>query len=395
MNKKIVCLFSSLILCLSSLSAKRFFDERYFEYYVDVPASVSLTGFPLTDLLKDNLVINLRELANTMPKNGFTQTLTASPSTGFNLNLPKFHLGFKVGTETYMNTTLSKDFFDFLGYGNQIGEEVNMDVKLNTDVFLYSTLSLGFKPKNFTLYLEPSMFIPVASVSGSAGTLKLLNDNQGNIRASLSTMLDVYSIYTPGMDFSEVFSVLFNGMGFDIGGSLQKQLSQMLGMQVDFRIPVYPGKLFSKTTYVIDFSYNAQVKNFSDGQTSENINFITDESEFIYVTRPMYLMGYLNFSPVYLIDLRGGLGFGIRHPFVQNSYAYFQYYLGASLKLGGIFKSTISTEYTNQIFINQLTMNFNFRVMEIDAGVSLQSADFAKSFSTSGLGAYVRYSIGF
>ena len=60
-----------------------------------------------------------------------------------------------------------------------------------------------------------------------------------------------------------------------------------------------------------------------------------------------------------------------------------------------MFSFTLSTEYTNQVFIHQFGLDVNIRFVEIDTGISVQSADFARSFTGSGFGAYVYLTMGF
>jgi hypothetical protein len=55
----------------------------------------------------------------------------------------------------------------------------------------------------------------------------------------------------------------------------------------------------------------------------------------------------------------------------------------------------LSHSYIDQLFRNEFAVAVNIRLVEVDAGISLQSASFAKSFTGAGLGAFVTVSIGF
>lgn len=394
--KKLICLFISAIICFSSLSAKQFFDERYFEMQYTMPVSISNNAFSLRDVLQDELVINLREIAEELPKKGFNQSLDMAPTVGFNFNLPKTKIGFKAGVDISSNLNVSRGLFDFLGYGNQIGEEMNFNTDISADAFAFSSLTIGLKKKQFYLELEPAVFMPLFSVSGNLGNARVLNDSDGKLSVGLSSSVDIFScLATENFYFTDIFKNIVNSFGFDLSGVFRRPLDEFLNMEIAFSIPIFPGRIRNKAHFDFEYTYDAEVMNFADG-VSLNNSEITYEDDFcIYVTRPLNLMGYIDFVPSYLVDLKAGLGFGVRHPFVQNSVPYFQYYIGGSINVGNLLKFTLSTEYTKQIFINQFAFNLNLRILEIDTGISLQSASFAKSFSAAGLGAYLCVSVGY
>ena len=49
----------------------------------------------------------------------------------------------------------------------------------------------------------------------------------------------------------------------------------------------------------------------------------------------------------------------------------------------------------DEVYKNALALSLNIRLVEVDAGVSLQSPNFTKSFTGAGLGAFVTLCIGF
>ena len=55
----------------------------------------------------------------------------------------------------------------------------------------------------------------------------------------------------------------------------------------------------------------------------------------------------------------------------------------------------LSTEYRDQLFIHQIGATLNVRVLQLDVGISSQSASFKKSFEVSGVGAYAYITMGF
>ena len=109
-------------------------------------------------------------------------------------------------------------------------------------------------------------------------------------------------------------------------------------------------------------------------------------------------MGYLDFYPLFgtnLLSLRAGIGVGVRHPFAADAIGYFNYYTGATVNLIDVLKVTASMSYMDRIFKNQIELAINARIIELDIGASLQSANFLKSWQGAGFGAYVNFAMGF
>ena len=135
MKKKIS--FVLIILMTSLLFSKSFFGTRYFETKVDVPFNFSNNTFGLFDIFQKELVIDLTKIANEMPKNGLTSILNVSPNYGFTLNINDyFILSPKIGFDIYGSANISKSFFDFVGNGNQLGENLEFSasgVKINAN----------------------------------------------------------------------------------------------------------------------------------------------------------------------------------------------------------------------------------------------------------------------
>ena len=129
-----------------------------------------------------------------------------------------------------------------------------------------------------------------------------------------------------------------------------------------------------------------------------DVNFGAAEATEYKIRRPMFIMGYLDFYPLFgtnLLSLRAGIGAGVRHPFAADAIGYFNYYTGATVNLIDVLKVTASMSYMDRIFKNQIELAINARIIELDIGASLQSANFLKSWQGAGFGAYVNFAMGF
>ena len=88
--------FYSFVLAISMLAASAFsynwFDKRYFELAVETPFGLSNNTLQLNDILTKNLVIDLRELADRVPNDGFDVSFYTNPTVSFNLVARKFQV---------------------------------------------------------------------------------------------------------------------------------------------------------------------------------------------------------------------------------------------------------------------------------------------------------------
>lgn len=400
--KKFIVLFTAFIAFATSLSAKKFFDERYVEFRLDVPFGVSNNAISVTDVLQKEVVIDLKKIADGIPDGGMDVALFANPNFQWNLRFGKLFLGLEAGADVYGKLNLSKDIFDFIAYGNEIDEELDVKVEPVFDAFAYSELSVGLRGKKIQVTVTPGIFVPLASVCGGNTNFTFENTADGDININLLSKLNVYS----AVDFSDLNNIASNldytqilyNAGFDVSGHVGLQLFKPLLIYADFRIPVMKGTLPMHATLTNEYSMSMNLMNFGDMESPESnlMQWEYDDNAEFKINRPLKFMGYLDFTPLgKFLDITVGAGFGTRHPFSEYSYSYPQYYAGITLNLFNVFKIGVSSDYTDEIFKEQIGTVFNLRLFEIDAGVSMQSTSFIKSFSGCGAGGYVTFAFGF
>ena len=86
MRKIIAFIFSISILCTAAF-ASNFFEKRYFEIKTGADIGISNNLFSCKDLLKKDLVIDLKKIADDCPKNGFDIRANIDPKLEINLNI--------------------------------------------------------------------------------------------------------------------------------------------------------------------------------------------------------------------------------------------------------------------------------------------------------------------
>ena len=379
--------------------SKNFLSERFFEIQIGVPADFSNNAISLDDIFKKELTLDLAKIANEMPSEGLNLIVDTKPYVAINLNIAFIHLGMSAGVDVYEKMGISKDFFDFLGKGNEVGETLTFDFNNYTDLFAFCEADVGIDFSNFSIHVTPSLFVPIFSSSGSVAKVTFLNDEEGNINLNMNTNFSVYSnfdMYDENF-LSDLFS---NGNGFDVGVSASLPFGRKLVFSGKARIPIVPGSYQYKYSsyYEATTTMNLLDSSLNSSETNGNIKDFSKEvlEEKIYINRPMKFNLYADYLLVgNVLKLRAGGGMGVFRPFLTDSFTYPEYYFSAGINLFDFIKASISTEYTNQIFKHQIALGINVRLIELDCGVSLQSTDFMKSFSNNGFGAYAIVSIGF
>jgi len=400
---------TGILLCLSLLfaslaSARPFFSDRFFEMRVGTDFSATNNAFTLNDILVRELEIDLQKIAGAMPDEGFVLTYKVAPVFAFNLTLPIVSAGVELGVEATGKEVVNKEFFDFLGYGIKVDE--NMEMKLDTyfDSYIYASVKYGMKLGRNQIKVVPSIFIPVASYAGRTVDFSYLNESDGNIILKMNSDINIHAAF----DYNHISTDVgeyFNNAGFDLAGQYSFPINYYSTLTFKGRVPIVPGKLPYNMYEKVAYSYE---KNLSDLVNDGNVSTVTKDvsdvkiddivvtNEEYSINRPLKFMALYNYAPRHSIfNFTAGAGIGVYHPFVENTVLYPEYTVDAQMNLSGLIKLDLSTEYIEQVFKHGFGLALNLRIFELDLGVSLQSASFVKSFSGAGYGGYVYYSMGF
>ncbi len=394
--------FYSFVLAISILAASAFsynwFDKRYFELAVETPFGLSNNTLQLNDILTKNLVIDLRELADRVPNDGFDVSFYTNPTVSFNLDARKFQVSLKTGVESSGKAGISKDLFEYIGHGNSLYETISISQKANLDVFVYEEIAVGFKIKDFKIVAKPCFFIPVIHAGSSNGSLTMKNLEDGTFDVNYSSDIEIYS----AVDVNDKFKGLKAGLGFDFAASVSYPLFDFLELTGNARIPIVPGQLNYKTVRTTTLSFTTSMDRIINGDSgSKDFDSTSSDTETVSykINRPLKLGVSADYTPFgkWLI-FKGGLGMGFRHPFTddKDSFEFFpEYYLGSTLDLLNILKTTLSTQYYEQLFIHQFEVSLNARILELVFAINAQASDFIRSCSGGGVGGFVAVKIGY
>lgn len=431
--KKIITFAAVIALTFCSLFAENKFKDRFIELYADASANASNNGLSMSEIFVKDVVIDLTKLADSLPDSGYKASMTATPLLGLKLNLSAFTIDFSIGATVDEYLQIGKSYFDILGHGydyTQYTKEnpLSFDINSTTDAFVYGKFDIGFNVKKFKIVAKPTLFVPMFHATPEKGTMTFTNLEDGTISAEVSQTIAIYSVaeatYNNGtLDFFDSMNVSDFGYGFDMGATVSYELNDKLNFTVNTRVPIIPGQLKHATKLTFDAAYNANAEDFVKGQfydsektsasitTSDGKNYDLMNSEEDYsdmnlswinadykIHRPFKFEGYATFNLNSSLAFTGGAGLGVVHPFSSDASeisVYPEYFAGANLSLGGVVNAHVSTEYMDRIFKHEVGLGFNIRILELNAGISLQSTDFKTSFTMSGLGSYVTLAIGF
>ena len=424
--KKLLTSFLILGLSVNFMFAagKGFFRHRWFEIKADVPVDISNNAISVSDFLVKDVVIDLQDLCDNLPEKGFNFAAAVDPYVGLNLNLRKFNFGFGAGAEVYSNIGTSKDVFEFIAYGNKIGESVSVDLDAYLDTFAYAEVHFGTKFGKLSTLIQPAVFGTVAHAVSQDSYVKFNNTADGQFDIDVNALFNIYSEFSSEdfknktyTDFNVILNKIIPTIGFDISGSASYEVSDILTVNTSARIPIVPSRLSQATPF--KYSMNKQISLDSllkkDSEDEESDTTDTQESQpaeeeesdngfgdtysVDYILhRPLKFSLGAEFHPFgNFMNYYGSLGFGLRHPFAQNTDeldAYFDYLLGIRLSLLNIVQFSVSTERTDEVYKHKAMLSLSVRLVQIDAGVALESTSLANSFKGQGVGAFVTAYVG-
>ena len=78
----------------------------------------------------------------------FNETISMDMDGGFKLDIPKgLIFGGTAGAQLYESFTIGKELFYFLGYGNELNQDITIPFTGYGDIFVYTKVDLGWNFK--------------------------------------------------------------------------------------------------------------------------------------------------------------------------------------------------------------------------------------------------------
>lgn len=396
------------ITLLALLSAAALLTARIPDRFVETGLSVGVNGsnsyFGLGDIFTDTIVIDLNQMATDLGENGLTFNLGLNTSNFTNLNFgPRFKLGFFLNTETFGSSSVPKSFFELAADGNSLNKTYTGDLNILGDVFVEAGGYFGTKISFLNVRFQPALFMPLIHIEKPTASYSFRTNSDGTLYADVKADIPIYSVIPlenadEGVSASEVINKLVASSGLDFSGSASMTLFPRI-LDVGARVkhlPLIPARLSDRTRLQATYTFNmddllGNMDNINDAMNSDEDSSFTSDTKAISVYRPFKF----GFNAVYtpfgnpLVSLEPNLDLGV------YANVYVDAGLKAKLDLLNIFAVTLSTNYEDMVWKEQLGLMLNLRVLELNFQVGSQSDDFVKSFAGAGLGASLGLKLGF
>lgn len=410
MKKFFISLF--LIVSIFKLSATNFFSSRFFEIKAEVPAYVSNNSLKITDYLVSSPVLDLQSIALQVPIEGLNLDLNLYPKVTIQFNPQKGPvIGAAVGVDLYGNVNISQSLFTFLGLGNTLNQDINVTLATNFDIFSYVSLIGGYNSPKLSVIFSPSVVIPVAYISTGYAGVTVRNTESGEFIVNADATANLFTSFVTTDTMLALIQqnplVLLNdaidSAGVDLSAKFRYSILSFLDLTAKFRVPIIPCRLDYLTQAHASFNISLNLLDILTSGTAPTPSYsyeLRNGTPWSYqFSRPLKVFVQADLLPKNdFLSAFAGVGFGIKHPFSGDSSEikwYPEYLLGAKFGIYSILMGTLSSEYTDQIFIHQLMITLNLRFVQVDAGVSLSASSFVDSFNIKGVGVYAAATIGF
>ena len=395
--------------------------HRIFEIGVDAQAAAANSYFNLNNIFQKDIVIDLTKITNDMPRSGFSVGFYDKEQVFINLNISsRFRFSVFTDVEASGRFSISKDLFELLSSGLNVGSTKTVDVIGYADMFADIGASFQTIVNNYGIRITPTYFIPLLYVPKTKATGTLVTNKEGLIKATAEANVDIYTaIDMQGFveDGSNLFDdfdykkILSNG-GFDLSLDIDRNWFHNFNAGIYTRIPIIAGTLNYKmstrmwasfyTENLLDDILTSDIPSPESGYGYED-ETTGDKKKFKYsedtykAYRPLKLGLSASYAPFgNWLKIQPAFGLAIRNPYSGDMIVYPEYSLDVRLALlKRVFNFNLGTAYQNQIFQQRFGFSLNLRAIEILAQVSMCGTSFRASFERDGYGAMLGYRIGF
>ena len=162
----------------------------------------------------------------------------------------------------------------------------------------------------------PSLFVPLFTSSGVAGSFSSVNTEEGNLILKMQTDLVYYSNFDIEEPLSMIDAALFNKAGVDLTGEAGFPINDMASLRVGGRVPIVPGRINTASYVTMNYLIDTSVTGIADTEIqSDELTVVTSETVY-YSNRPLKASAYMDIAPMGdAVTFSFGGGVGIRHPF--------------------------------------------------------------------------------
>jgi hypothetical protein len=388
---------------------------RYFEWGLDLDVGAANNYAGLTDVFNPQKEITVD--LNLLPvDSGFSVDVNTKVKTFFNFQgRGKHEVGFgvSVGVEALAYANLPGAIMAFLSQGSAGDSSLSGDLAAGASVFADVTLDTRARFGKLKIGLSPAVYVPVMyapkpSVRFTLDTGEAIT-GEASVDASVYTPLSLENLLEDSPESSGSFTIdpwaILEGRGFDFSLAAEYAVLPILdaGGLVS-HIPLMPAVLTHKLGATAAYHFNPGSKGILDMLDDDfefDEIFSAEDLEMGYfddvsfpVFRPMTFDFYARYKPLSsdAIVLKPNIGFSVFTIYGKPS---FNFGLEGELNWKNFLSLTLRTGLWEHIWQHRAAIMFNFRVLELDVGLGLQSQDFAGSFQIQGANVVVGVRLGF
>ncbi|MCL2214848.1 MAG: hypothetical protein FWC06_06515 [Treponema sp.] len=347
----------------------------------------------VSDIFQETAVIDIDGL-----KKGFNMNLDLGITPlHFSFNRDNnWGFGFSVG----LNLT---GIIDLSGSMITFGQAVNAKSDVGGGAFINAEIPIFFHISRFKVKVGPSVFYPLLFVEPDI--------SYTNRIVTGGTELDLrynMRVFTPASMEDGSLSGITAAPGIDLNLGIEFPFSDAIGLSrkvkfLDFKIgldlynlPLFPAQLNDYMEVFGRIGSDDPINILGDG-LGDLMDYVSGGTEYgsqnIGVFRPFKLLTWADWQPFGpAFSLIPTVGFTY-NPLYSRQLS-LEYGLKTSLNLGNVFIATVGVGYYDRLWKNSLDLAINMRLMEINLGFDMRSADFIKKWQESGFGMNVGLKFG-
>lgn len=381
---------------------KPFFSNRSFELgLLNIGLGFSNNFLTTGQIFREKAVVDFDEL-----RRGFKFNLGFALSPlYFNYNKDdEWGFGLSTGVNAIGAVDLAQDMIKFK-------QTNNAESDIAGAAFAEVVPNAFFYVQQFKVKVKLGVYYPVFYMYSKDFSYKYKNTiTDDGLETELFLGVDL-RMYTAFPMEDEADFKLSAGAGVDLSLSVDYSLSEVLGLTelfsfLDFdvgvdliNVPIVPSTMRHYMRILGNVGEEGKVIDIFDDETDwENfVNF--DEPEYFEggrnVFRPFKMLFRADWRPfvdIKFISFVPTLGFAVNPMYSKP--ASFEGGIKANANLSNILLASLGIGYHDRVWINSLDLGLNLRVFQFDLGLSLQSADFVKSWSGGGFGLNVGFRFG-
>lgn len=373
--------------------------HRFVELGIDADVSFANSYLTSQDLLKETVTLDLTELTNDLT-DGLKVFVGAHAGAFLNVNLwVTWGFGLFANVDAMGQFKVPQSLMELITTGNSLDKTYSDSFGIGAASFLEAGFWVSSTVERVAFVVRPAYFLPLAYLNNSRVKYSFLTKADGTISATGSYDID---IYTP-LSLEEMLS--FNlgdmlskgGVDFTLRAEYPLLHNLTVGSTLS-NIPFLPAQLDYRYKMTSSLSFQSDlegiINNFEDGLDYQLPEFQDGNTEKA-ILRPFKIGFDAVYRPFHRRIFSLKPDFGLVFNSIFDVPVYVDFGLTAEFSLFNILILDAGTHYEDMIWKQRLGLTLNFRALELDVALILQSQEFVKSFNGAGYSVNLGARLGF